>query len=71
MTSQNLAFIYPIYLCFINIWENQQVGVKKHNKFVGVGLGIRLDKNQYFMFKTSPSPVVFIFTHLLMKCPRQ
>ncbi len=59
MTSQNLAFISPIYLCFINIWENQQVGVKKHNKFVGVGLGIRLDANQYFMFKTRPSHVVF------------
>ncbi len=35
------------------------------DKIVGVGLGIRLETNQYLMFKTHPFQVVFIFTYLL------
>jgi hypothetical protein len=52
----------------IGNWElgiGQQVGVKKPDKFVGAGLGITSDKNQFLTFKTRPVLVVFIFTHLL------
>jgi hypothetical protein len=44
---------------------NQQVGVKKQDKFVWAGLAIMLDKYQFLMFKTRPALVVLIFTHLL------
>jgi hypothetical protein len=45
----------------------KQLGVKKPDKFVGAGLGIRPDPNQFVIFKTRPPDVGFISTHLLIR----